>query len=150
MMNNSKLKTLEKRKNYAWSQYFKAQTDAHNRELMTRRNIASVLSKVKKHNDELPKFLVDEITQLLIQSKQQVECPVCYLPISDCKKGKVTSDFGSSACTSASDLAVADDTTEYTEGLVITWCGHKLCRSCYSNAAMKECPSCRTPFTNKR
>ncbi len=133
-MKDSKLKTLERRKNYAWSQYFKAQTEAHNRELTTRKQIASVLSKVKRHNDELPSFLVDEITELLVKSKQQVECPICYLPISDCN---------------ASDSSVADDTV-YTEGLVITWCGHKLCRSCYSHSEMKECPSCRTPFTNKK
>ena len=130
IMLNSKLKTLEKRKNYAWSQYFKAHTDAHSRELQHSRNMISVLSRIKRHNDELPKFLVDEITQLLVQSKKQIECPVCYLPISDSNNG--------------------DDDIEYAKGnLVITWCGHKLCRSCYSNSAMKACPSCRTSFTKK-
>ncbi len=100
----------------------------------------SLLSKVKEQNDELPKFLVDEISEMMLDSKKQIECPVCYLPIKNSELG-----MESYSLTDEEDA----DSTEYAEGLVITWCGHKLCRSCYSNSAMKKCPSCRTPFTKK-
>lgn len=130
IMDRSK-KTIAKQKSYAWASYFKAQRESHVVQLQLLNNLRSYEMKLKNlKNAELPRFLVDEIVSMTNNLEKQIECPVCMKHIPTDSTRRV-------------DVECAGE-------LVVTLCGHKICRECYSNSAIRACPTCRKPFAKKK
>lgn len=69
-----KIENLERRRRYAWAQFFNLARETHEEAY---EEYAKGSSLLRTHEASLPKHFVDEYMELVQSLRKKVECPVC-------------------------------------------------------------------------
>ena len=110
------LKNMDNRRKMGWAKYFQAENDNHTRQVENYGEQMEVFSQIEVI-ESVPQFIKDEMEQMIVKLRLEIECPVC-MDIIDAEGGQ----------------------------LEITKCGHKFCKGCITRVretAEPTCPSCR-------
>lgn len=110
------LRNMDSRRKMGWAKYFQAENDNHTRQVVNYGNQMEVYSQIEVI-ESVPQFIKDEMEQMIVALRLEIECPVC-MEIIDAASGQ----------------------------LEITKCGHKFCKGCIRRVkenAEATCPSCR-------
>jgi len=107
---------MDNRRKMGWAKYFQAENDNHTRQVENYGEQMEVFSQIEVI-ESVPQFIKDEMEQMIVKLRLEIECPVC-MDIIDAEGGQ----------------------------LEITKCGHKFCKGCIARVretAEPTCPSCR-------
>ena len=108
---------MDKRRKMGWGKYYEAVNDNHMRLAEQYGEQMEVFSQIEVI-ESVPQFIKDEMEQMIVRLRLEIECPVC-MEIIDAEGGQ----------------------------LEIIRCGHKFCKGCISrvreSADEPTCPSCR-------
>ena len=61
-----------------WAHFYQEATKSHQREMEYLKKIEMLSS-----SDGIPEFVLNELKELIIQVKKEIDCPICYEPITD-------------------------------------------------------------------
>lgn len=71
----------KKQTSYAWAKYYSTMESRHEQSVAT----YQLQTKVVEVSKELPTHLVNEIQEMLVTLKKEIECPICMEVIGDLK-----------------------------------------------------------------
>lgn len=74
---NKEYNNLIKKSKAGWASFYRAEADAHQRDILYLEAIHDLKLKLENENQMFPIFLQQELRDLMISLKKQIECPIC-------------------------------------------------------------------------
>ena len=68
---------LIKKSKAGWASFYRAEAEAHQRDTLYLEAIHDLKLKLEQAETEFPTFVADELRDLMISLKKQIECPIC-------------------------------------------------------------------------
>lgn len=75
---NKEYNNLIKKSKAGWASFYRAEADAHQRDTLNMEAITDLKLKLEDSGTEFPTFLANELRDLMISLKKQIECPICF------------------------------------------------------------------------
>lgn len=76
-ISNREYNNLIKKSKAGWASFYQAESDAHKRDLLYMEAIFDLKLKLEEEDAVFPVFLQEELRDLMISLKKQIECPIC-------------------------------------------------------------------------
>jgi len=74
---NKEYNNLIKKSKAGWASFYRAEADAHQRDILYLEAIHDLKLKLEETETEFPAFVANELRDLMISLKKQIECPIC-------------------------------------------------------------------------
>ena len=74
---NKEYNNLIKKSKAGWASFYRAEAEAHQRDTLYLEAIHDLKLKLEETETEFPTFLAEELRDLMISLKKQIECPIC-------------------------------------------------------------------------
>ena len=74
---NKEYNNLIKKSKAGWASFYRAEADAHQRDTLYLEAIHDLKLKLEETETEFPAFVANELRDLMISLKKQIECPIC-------------------------------------------------------------------------
>jgi len=76
-ISNREYNNLIKKSKAGWASFYQAEADAHRRDTLYMEAIHDLKLKLEEEDAVFPVFLQEELRDLMISLKKQIECPIC-------------------------------------------------------------------------
>jgi late competence protein required for DNA uptake (superfamily II DNA/RNA helicase) len=74
---NKEYNNLIKKSKAGWASFYRSEADAHQRDILYLEAIHDLKLKLEGTETEFPSFVANELRDLMISLKKQIECPIC-------------------------------------------------------------------------
>lgn len=78
---NKEYENLIKKSKAGWASFYRAEAEAHQRDILYLEAIHDLKLKlddeIEKKQEEFPIFVANELRDLMISLKKQIQCPIC-------------------------------------------------------------------------
>ena len=74
---NKEYNNLIKKSKAGWASFYRSEADAHQRDTLYLEAIHDLKLKLEETETEFPAFVANELRDLMISLKKQIECPIC-------------------------------------------------------------------------
>ena len=74
---NKEYNNLIKKSKAGWASFYRSEADAHQRDILYLEAIHDLKLKLEETETEFPAFVANELRDLMISLKKQIECPIC-------------------------------------------------------------------------